>query len=216
MEANFWNERWANNEIGFHQNSVTPLLARCWDELYGSSAGSVFVPLCGKSKDLLWLAERGAEIVGVELSKVAVESFFAESGLNVKVSERGDLLEYRSESLPITIYQGDFYSLPDEVFRKSNLVFDRAALIALPAEMRRTYVDRFSAGLNPEAEILLVTMEHASNDNPPFSLDESEVSELYADEFSIQRIGEESEAFRGKQAMSVIYRLTKTSRGVQC
>lgn len=216
MEPNFWHKRWAKNEIGFHQNLVTPLLASYWDNLYGSFAGTVLVPLCGKSKDLLWLAERGVEVVGVELSRVAVEDFFVENDLHAKVSSRDDLREYRSESLPITIYQGDFYSLPDDIFRASKFVFDRAALIALPPEMRCTYVETFKTKLKPGAEILLVTMEHSSENNPPFSVPESEVRELYEGEFSVQRIGEEAEEFRGQKAINVIYRLIKKSGNIQC
>lgn len=216
MEPNFWHERWANNEIGFHQDIVTPLLERHWDELYESSAGTVFVPLCGKSRDLLWLAERGLKVVGIELSQTAVEDFFAEHHLEAKIGMRGDLREYRCVSRPITIYQGDFFALSDEILSACDVVFDRGSLVALPQIMRGAYVDKFKSNLGSGTEILLVTLEHSDENSPPFSLQEPEVRALYEDEFSVERVGEDPEEFRGQTAMNVAYRLTKKSEQLQC
>lgn len=216
MEPDFWHERWTNNEIGFHQDGVTPLLEKHWNELSVSSSGTVLVPLCGKSQDLLWLAERGLNVIGIELSQTAVESFFTEQNLEAKLSVRGDLREYRCVSQPITLYQGDFFALSDKVISASDAVFDRGALIALPQVMRSAYVERFTSNLVKGSEILLVTLEHSSEKNPPFSLQESDVRELYEGEFAVQRVGEEPEEFRGQMATNAIYRLTKRSDHLQC
>lgn len=211
MEQQFWHERWANDEIGFHQDTVTPLLEKYWDSLSYSSAGTVFVPLCGKSRDLVWLAQRGLKVVGVELSLTAVECFFAENDLMSEVDVTGDLRQFRCLSQPITIYQGDFFGLSDDTVAESDVVFDRGALIALPQIMRDTYVEKFARCLRPGTEILLVTLEHSSEKSPPFSLQESEVRDLYENEFSVLRLGENTDEFRGEMAMNVIYRLTKKS-----
>ncbi|MBT8083843.1 MAG: thiopurine S-methyltransferase [Woeseia sp.] len=209
MESDFWHERWANNQIGFHQDVTTPLLERHWDELFDSSVKSVFVPLCGKSRDLLWLAERGLEVVGVELSQTAVESFFAEQKLDARRGLHGEMREYRCASLPLTVYQGDFFALSNDVFVTSDVVFDRGALIALPRIMRRAYVEKFKSKLKPEARILLMTLEHSDEKSPPFSVQESEIRDLYEDEFSVKRIDEEPEEFRGQLATNVIYLLNR-------
>lgn len=209
MESDFWHERWANNEIGFHQDVVTPLLEQHWAELYESSASVVLVPLCGKSKDLLWLEEQGLKVVGVELSQAAVESFFAENDLEARIGIQGDLREYRCESRSITIYQGDFFAMPDSHFTGCDVVFDRGALIALPQIMRRAYAEKFKRTLHPDAEVLLITLEHSSENSPPFSLSESDVHELYEDDFSVKRIGEDPEEFRGEAALNVVYRMTR-------
>ncbi|MGI9221318.1 MAG: thiopurine S-methyltransferase [Woeseiaceae bacterium] len=209
MESSFWHERWANNEIGFHQDVVTPLLEQHWVGLHESSANVVLVPLCGKSKDLLWLAEQGLKVVGVELSQAAVESFFAENDLEANIGIQGDMREYRCESLSITIYQGDFFAMPDNHFTECDVVFDRGALIALPKIMRSAYADKFRRTLHPDAEVLLITLEHSSENSPPFSLLESDVRELYEDDFTVNRIGEDPEEFRGEAAVNVVYRMTR-------
>lgn len=216
MKPDFWHERWANNEIGFHQDVVTPSLEKYWDELREPSTGTVFVPLCGKSRDLLWLADRGLKVIGVELSQTAVESFFAEHNLEVECGMPGDLRKYRCVSRPITIYQGDFFAFSDDVFSECGVVFDRGALVALPQIMRRAYVEKFTSNLAPGSEILLVTLEHSSEKNPPFNVQEPEIRDLYQDEFSVQRIGEEPELFRGEMATNAVYRLIKRSDQLQC
>jgi len=78
MEPEFWHQRWASNQIGFHEGQVNAYLARHYPQLGLAPGETVFVPLCGKSVDLRWLADQGAHVIGVELSPIAVESFFAE------------------------------------------------------------------------------------------------------------------------------------------
>jgi thiopurine S-methyltransferase len=86
MEPDFWFERWQRGEIGWHGAEFNRHLLDYWP-LLGLPAGTrTFVPLCGKSLDLLWLAGRGERVLGVELSQLAVESFFAEQGLQPTVT----------------------------------------------------------------------------------------------------------------------------------
>ena len=171
--------------------------------------GSIFVPLCGKSRDLLWLAQQGLQVVGVELSRAAIESFLAEQNLDAAVDRQGDFVRFRCSEQPITVYQGDFFNLPDSVLSECDMVFDRAALMALPADMRRAYAEKFKSDLRAGTVVLLVTLEHSSEINPPFCLQEADVRALYADAFSIRRIGEHAEEFRGKMATSILYQLTR-------
>src|SRR5665647_3863458 len=79
MEKDFWLERWEQEQTGFHQNEINPYLRQHWQHLAGN--GPVFVPLCGKSLDMLWLRKQGLDVVGVELSPIAVEAFFEENAL---------------------------------------------------------------------------------------------------------------------------------------
>ena len=72
MHPEFWLERWQQNQIGFHQARVNPYLQQFWPQLGIAQTGRVFVPLCGKSSDMLWLRAQGHEVVGVEFSELAV------------------------------------------------------------------------------------------------------------------------------------------------
>ena len=132
MQKDFWHRRWAKDEIGFHLNKVNPLLKKHWGKLNTSEGDSVFVPLCGKSIDLLWLAQQGLNVVGAELSQKAVEDFFLEQGLQATITEHEHFAEYRYEN--IRILCGDLFQLTPEDTGECQFIYDRACLIAFPAE----------------------------------------------------------------------------------
>ena len=155
MERDYWQERWKQEETGFHQNEVNPYLRQYWQALHLATGSEVFVPLCGKSRDMLWLSEQGYAVLGVETSAVAVQAFFKENGYipNQISSENFD----RNDASGIRILCGDFFDLSKHDLAKTSAVYDRASLIALPPEMRERYVDHLLNILPPAAQILLIT-----------------------------------------------------------
>jgi thiopurine S-methyltransferase len=82
LQQEFWHERWQQNEIGFHDKEINEHLQQYWPAFNIALNSRIFVPLCGKSKDLLWLLAQGYEVIGVELSPLAVQAFFDENGLS--------------------------------------------------------------------------------------------------------------------------------------
>ena len=80
MKKEFWLERWERQEIGFHQSEINPYLCQYWNEVHAARESEVFVPLCGKSRDMLWLRKQGHTVLGVELSAIAAQAFFKENG----------------------------------------------------------------------------------------------------------------------------------------
>ena len=181
MKGEFWHERWRRGEIGFHKSEVNPYLQRHWPRLKGASGSPrILVPCCGKSRDLAWLAEQGARVVGIELSNLAVESFFAESGLEVEVEHRHDHDLWRTSS--IEILRGDLFAMTPDIVGPVDGVFDRGALVAMPDDgLRDRYSERLRALTGP-ATTLLVTLDYPSGemDGPPFAIDEAEVRRRYA------------------------------------
>ncbi|WP_063674550.1 thiopurine S-methyltransferase [Dyella thiooxydans] len=175
MDHEFWLQRWREGRIGFHQDAVTPWLREYWPGL-GLPAGSqVFVPLAGKSLDLVWLAAQGHHVLGVELSPLAVEQFFAGHALAPQLSESRYGRHYRAGNLELIC--GDAFGLDDEVLAGCAAVYDRAAMIALPPPLRERYVDGLYACLPSGCRGLLITLEYpqAQKHGPPFSVPEAEV-----------------------------------------
>ncbi|MFM4938008.1 thiopurine S-methyltransferase [Aeromonas enteropelogenes] len=190
MEAAFWHQRWEENRIGFHQADFNRWLQSWWsaqqpDEL-------VLVPLCGKSRDMLWLKGQGHPVDGFELSELAISQFFSENGLAETVSEVGPYQCHQHDNL--RIYQGDFFASP-ELGRRYRLVYDRAALIALPTAMRRQYAALMSRLVEAGGQILLVTLEYQPEQQvqPPFSVGELEVRSLFEREFRVEVLGRAAE-----------------------
>lgn len=188
MEPEFWHQRWTSNQIGFHEGQVNAYLARHYAHLGLSPGETVLVPLCGKSVDLRWLADQGTHVVGVELSQIAVESFFAEQGLTPRTSKEGAFAVW--ESGPIRLLCGDYFALAPEDLAGVHVVYDRAALIALPAERRADYVTHLDQLLPGARRTLLVTLEYPQEQmqGPPFSVAEREVRALFTDA-CVERLG---------------------------
>jgi thiopurine S-methyltransferase len=179
MKNDFWLERWKREEIGFHQNEVNPYLSEFWPELALARKSMVFVPLCGKSRDMRWLHEQGHQVLGVELSAIAVQAFFKENHYIQQHINDGKFDRYEADG--ICILCGDFFDLSKDELAKVNAVYDRASLIALPPDMRTSYVRHLADILPPATRILLVTVEYPQQEmqGPPFSVSSDEIESLY-------------------------------------
>jgi thiopurine S-methyltransferase len=198
MQPDFWHNKWERNEIGFHQDSINRYLRDHWSILGLNGNEVVFVPLCGKSLDMHWINRLGHPVVGVELNASACRQFFAEAGMEARISRQGRFEVYQAGT--ITLLCGDVFELNTEHMTGVRAVYDRAALIALPSDLRQRYVRHLRAILPPEAQILLVTMtypEHpvsspqmgaSSVGQPPFSVSENDVRCLFAEHYSIELI----------------------------
>jgi len=186
MEQQFWLDRWEQRQIGFHLPEVNAHLRKHWSALALDAGERVLVPLCGKSKDMLWLHELGHLVTGVELSHIAVQAFFAENALEMNM--RGDNVYFSPQAPGIRVHQSDFFTLAPEQLGEIRAVYDRAALVALPDQMRKQYVQQLAGLLTPGATVLLVTMDYPQEqmDGPPFNVDGKEVCRLYGEMFDIQ------------------------------
>ncbi len=185
MDRGFWQERWQRGEIGFHQPRIHEQLQLFWPSLKLPKGSDVFVPLSGKSRDMAWLAEQGHKVTGAELSELAVRDFFKESGISPSVTQSGPFQIF--EAGPFKIYQGDFFALPPEALNGVVACYDRAAMIALPPEMRPRYAEKLAAVLPPNAVIFAISIEYPDGEikGPPFSVAREEVRALYGEHFKI-------------------------------
>lgn len=176
MEPQFWRDRWAEQKIGFHEGQPNTFLAQHVERLGGTR---VLVPLCGKSEDLAFLAGQGRAVVGIELVEDAVAAFFAEHGVTPEIERRGSLAIYTAGA--IQIIAGDLFAVTRADVGAIDALYDRAALIALPAELRPRYVAHLRALAGAAVPVLLVTIEYPQElvPGPPFSVDEAEVRSHY-------------------------------------
>ena len=152
MHPEFWHQRWADNQIGFHQDTPTPLLLKHWPALDIPAGAQVFVPLAGKSLDMAWFAAQGYRVLGVELSQLAIEQFFVEHGLQPDIRESKYGRHYSANGIELIC--GDAFALDAQALHDCVAVFDRAALIALPPELRQRYAREVYAKLPADCSYL--------------------------------------------------------------
>ena len=185
MNPDFWHQRWHDNQIGFHQSAPTPLLLKHWPALGVPAGAKVFVPLAGKSLDMAWFAAQGYSVLGVELSQLAVERFFAEHGLQPEIRDSNYGRHYAAGG--IELINGDAFALDAAALHDCAAVFDRAALIALPPELRKRYADELYAKLPTDCRGLVITLEYpqAEREGPPFSVPEEEVRAEFGRDWDI-------------------------------
>jgi thiopurine S-methyltransferase len=185
MDPDFWRQRWQDNEIGFHQAGPTPLLQKHWPAVGAPPNGKVFVPLAGKSLDMLWFAAQGHHVLGVELSALAVARFFQEHALQPEVFETRYGTHHRAGDIELIC--GDAFALDEAILSDCTAVFDRAALIALPPALRARYVAELQPRLPAGCRGLLITLEYPQHEKagPPFAVPEAEVCTRYRPHWTV-------------------------------
>ena len=212
MDLNFWHKRWEKNEIGFHQSAVNVLLSDHFSGLSLPQTSRVFVPLCGKTRDIAWLLSQGHRVVGVELSKLAVEELFVDLGVAPKISVQGELLRYSAPGLEIFV--GDIFELSGDLLGRVDAIYDRAALVAFPTEMRGRYGAHVAA-ITQLAPQFLICFEYdqAVMNGPPFSIDRQKVHDVYGAHYQIEPITNRDVAggLKGKcPAQETVWHLVKS------
>jgi len=185
MEASFWHTKWEKGDIGFHQKEVNSLLIEHFKALSLTMGDRVFLPLCGKTRDIGWLMESGYRVVGAELSQIAIEQLFDELGMAPKIAQADSLTIFSAEG--IEIYSGDIFDLTATHLGPVAAVYDRAALVALPDAMRQRYVEHLAL-ITGRARQLLITYDYvqALQNGPPFAICADEVHELYGSDYELK------------------------------
>ncbi|GIU21162.1 thiopurine S-methyltransferase [Shewanella schlegeliana] len=219
MQPSFWHEKWDAQQIGFHLNAVNPLLVKFWQQLALDGNAQVFVPLCGKSLDMCFLAEQGHHVVGCELNELAVQQFYRENSLPFEVSRIAEHQRFHTEQ--VTIYQGDIFTLDAPELTATTAFYDRAALIAWPEEMRLSYARQLAKLIPANSVGLLITLDYpqAELNGPPFAVSDDWLQANLAEDFEIERLDSEdvlsdNPRFVKKQVSWLtesVYKLTRKS-----
>lgn len=209
MDADFWHRKWERNDIGFHNSEAHPLLVAHFAALALPKGSRVLLPLCGKTRDIHWLLAAGYRVAGAELSRIAVEQLFAELGVAPDVAEAGALCRYSAPG--IDIFAGDIFALSRDRLGPVDAVYDRAALVALPAETRGRYAAHLAA-ITGRAPQLLISFDYDQSllEGPPFSVTGEEIARLYRDTYQPTLLAEADVAggLKGKcPALETVWRL---------
>lgn len=187
MDADFWHQQWENNDIAFHESKANPLLVKHFKELSLPSGSRIFIPLCGKTLDIFWLLSNGYSVAGAELSEMAIEQLFMDLGLEPKISRIGELTHYSAKN--IDIFVGDIFDLTRTILGPVDAIYDRAALMALPEELRNRYTKHLTELTDKSPQLLICFLyDQSLMDGPPFSITDEEVNRHYGDNYDVNLI----------------------------
>jgi thiopurine S-methyltransferase len=178
MDVNFWQEKWKSNQIGFHLPDANPLLVKHFPTLNLKQGARVFLPLCGKTLDIAWLLAQGYKVAGAELSQIAIEDLFINLNLTPTITKLGEITHYSAAN--IDMFVGDIFKVTPAMLGNVDAVYDRAALVALPENMRKAYTTHLMM-LSQHVPQLLICFEYnqSFHAGPPFSINANEVKQHY-------------------------------------
>ena len=184
MDPSFWHQRWEKNEIAFHESQANPVLVSHFNELSLAKGSRVFVPLCGKTLDISWLLSNGYRVAGAELSQIAIEQLFMELALQPEISRVGEVEQWSDKNLDICV--GDIFAVSRKMLGPVDAIYDRAALVAFPEEMRNRYTAHLTE-ITGKAPQLLICYDYDQSlmPGPPFSIRNEEVHRHYADTYEV-------------------------------
>lgn len=192
MEISYWQSRWQNDKTGWHMQQVFSPLKTYWNSLQLAKGATVFVPLCGKSLDLEWLVNQGHYVVGIDMSVKAVHELTKRHNEPFEESSKGSFTCYKSNSMEL--WRGDVFKLQKRWLPAIDAIYDKAALIALPPEMRKAYVITLKSFLQPHTQIFINCFEYNQNEmsGPPFAVFRDELESLWGDQFNIKLLHAQS------------------------
>jgi thiopurine S-methyltransferase len=209
MDHSYWQERWDTQDIRFHRSEANAFLVKLAERL--KPYRRIYVPLCGKSLDLVQLAQQGHTVFGTELAQTALQQFFAERGLTANLSTQGPFTQHSGPERAFTLLQGDAFALaPEHLGGQVDAIYDRASLVALDPKTRQTFVESLDRVLRPGGVIFLVTFDYdqAKADGPPWAVSASHVEDLFASFGSISELESRSDAVSPSMAqkgVSTVY-----------
>ena len=187
MKNEYWLNKWQTNDISFHENVVNPDLITYIEKLNLKSGDNILVPLCGKTKDMLWLADQGLHVFGIEISPIACQDFFSEMNISPEIKQFNNVTKFKYKN--ITLLCGDLFDITKNDFPKIHAVYDCKALIALPSDVRVKYVNHIISCVGTDIRILLHTRETTCEVSPPpYPVEIDEIKILYGKYFKIERL----------------------------
>ena len=214
MTHEFWHNAWKSGKTGWRQQRVNTRLVHYWPGILANyragnaqfdsaclaaaevalpATETVFVPLCGDSPDLAWLHDSGHPVVGSELDESAIRKFFTDRNIAFEVEVLSNMQVFRSLNVNpgYSLVCGDFFALEPVHLGGATLVYDRAATVALPADLRPVYAKQMATLVPADSDVLLLSFvyDQSKMDGPPFSVSEREVEANYGGYFSIERLG---------------------------
>ncbi|CAK8674631.1 unnamed protein product [Clavelina lepadiformis] len=182
----YWRNLWKNDQAWFHMSDAHPDMLKFQDQFLRDNC-RVYVPLCGKSVDLKYLADKGHEVVGCEFCETAILQFFEEQSIKYERYQHptAPYEIFKATDKNITIYKGDFFALGSSIMGKVDAIWDRGSFVAIDPSRRREYADVIYDVINADGKYLLYSVEYEGNiSSTPYNVQEQEIDDIFGQKFA--------------------------------
>lgn len=178
---------------------VDPILMKNIKELTaGRSNLRMFVPMCGKTHDMLWLADKGHAITGAEINARYIKAFFRDAELEYtlrseQITPKKKVNVYKAKGKDITLYQCDIFDYSVGVSGQFDAIWDQSALPVINemgAKRLKEYTSLMQSLLKPDGRHMVEVCKHGAN-----FVDSKMLKSLFGDKSDIRYLGEELHLF---------------------
>ena len=163
LNADFWNNRYENNQIGWDLGGVSPAL-KFWMDQFPDKSASILIPGAGNAYEVDYLVALG--FTNITVIDIAPKLVAALKQRFASVNE-------------VTIILGDFFELEG----KFDVVLEQTFFCAIDPELRSQYVDKMKDLLTDKGQLLGVLFNRSFIGGPPFGGSTEEYEVLFRDKF---------------------------------
>ncbi len=186
-----WQKHYADDDLAWDLGEVANPFARLWEDNV-LKPGALIVPGCGQGHEVIYFAERGFEVTGVDFSPGAVK--LLRDSLNRK-------------NMGAQILQLDFFELDAKYDQAYDSLLEHTFFCAIHPDQRPAYVETVLRILKPGGLLLGLFYETGEEGGPPFNTTEADIRNHFSEAFDINRLEKcsfSSEKRRDKEWLAVM------------
>jgi len=189
----YWENRWATGQSQWHKNEVNPLFLKWFDECKGRRARGTMetdmrflFPLCGKSRDLIWVYRKGYYVTGIEAVASVVDALYTEANIPyTKYYEKeidGWIYESSGDNAKLKVFCCDVFKMSMRLLRYPvDRVYDIKSYVAIEREDREKYIRIILSMVTSKFRYLLIAVQYDPTRfaGPPRHVDRAELTNLF-------------------------------------
>lgn len=167
-----WQTHYDDNDLSWDLGHVAPPFVRLFEEKV-IPPGSLIVPGCGQGHEVIFFAERGFQVTGVDYTSGAV-ALLRRSLKNKKLDAR--------------VLRRNFFDLDDSHNHAYDNLLEQTFFCAIHPDERTAYVDTVCRILKPGGMLAGLFYETGEEGGPPFNTTEDHIRDHFSELFAIERL----------------------------
>jgi len=180
LEINQWNERYLAGRFPWDLGMPSPLVMRLVDQEFRPPA-RVLIVGCGRGWEVEALAQRGFDVMGLDIAPAALDL------VTMRVGQRTNL----------SLQVGDVLNMPPSMLGTYDILVEHTCFCTINPSLWSAYANSVASVLAPGGHFVgaFLSFENNKYGGPPFGTDLETVRWLFAEHFVIRRLRRAPESF---------------------